>query len=54
MSKKGHGIVLVGRNEEQPADKQRAQDPSSELLDNQQNSDGLETPREMSGRPGTS
>lgn len=29
----GHGIELNGRNEEQPMDKERAQDPSSEAQD---------------------
>jgi len=29
----GHGIELNGRNEEQPADKDRALDPSSERQD---------------------
>jgi hypothetical protein len=34
--KSGHGIELNGRNEEQPADAERAQDPSSEAQDEEQ------------------
>jgi hypothetical protein len=32
----GHGIELNGRNEEQPVDKERAQDPSSATQDSEQ------------------
>lgn len=34
--KAGHGIELNERNEEQPTDKPRAQDPSSEKQDEDQ------------------
>lgn len=35
----GHGIELNGRNEEQPADKDRALDPSSKRQDDAQYED---------------
>lgn len=35
-SKSGHGIESNGRNEEQPEDLERAQDPSSERQDKEQ------------------
>jgi hypothetical protein len=34
--KEGHGIALTGRNEEQPVDAERAQDPSSPKQDAEQ------------------
>jgi hypothetical protein len=36
MPKHGQGIQLTGRNEEQPVDKTRAQDPSSVKQDKEQ------------------
>lgn len=36
MPNEGHGIVKTGRNEEQPLDKERAQDPSSPKQDKDQ------------------
>jgi hypothetical protein len=36
MPKRGQGIELTGRNEEQPVDKTRAQDPSSAKQDKEQ------------------
>jgi hypothetical protein len=39
MPTKGHGIEKAGRNEEQPADKERAQDSSSPTQDKEQGKD---------------
>jgi len=36
MTRKGQGIELTGRNEEQPTDRERAQDPSSPRQDAEQ------------------
>lgn len=49
MAKSGQGIELTGRNEQQPIDKERAQDPSSSRQDKEQGNipDGQTKKREV-------